>query len=175
MDKKGVVYLLTLSIILWARSCLQVRSVALNLRTCIHYFYQLKFSLHILFKYFCLLVLRYFLVSTASPIFLYLQKRMEESEIASHLFTVPLVPSLSAYLSLNVTYSLFSEQGALQEKYKEELYEAFQINFNNLLTITNMPIKRFADFLFRYSSHSTTHFSPISLFGISIYLSEVSS
>ncbi|GAB5357831.1 hypothetical protein AAMO2058_000408300 [Amorphochlora amoebiformis] len=40
-------------------------------------------------------------------------------------------------------------QKALEEKYKEELLEAFGIKFNGLFTITNMPIKRFADFLFR--------------------------
>ncbi|CAM9765771.1 unnamed protein product, partial [Sphacelaria rigidula] len=41
------------------------------------------------------------------------------------------------------------EQGALEAKYKEELDETFGIVFNNLFTITNMPIKRFADFLYR--------------------------
>lgn len=30
---------------------------------------------------------------------------------------------------------------ALEVKYKEELDEAFGIKFNNLFTITNMPIK----------------------------------
>lgn len=32
-------------------------------------------------------------------------------------------------------------QAALEAKYKEELDEAFGIKFNNLFTITNMPIK----------------------------------
>ncbi|KAL4225664.1 hypothetical protein ACF0H5_016353 [Mactra antiquata] len=40
-------------------------------------------------------------------------------------------------------------QGALEDKYKEELMTVFGIEFNNLYTITNMPIKRFADFLYR--------------------------
>eukprot|EP00457_Paulinella_chromatophora_P010357 gb/GEZN01010457.1/.p1 GENE.gb/GEZN01010457.1/~~gb/GEZN01010457.1/.p1 ORF type:complete len:278 (-),score=27.14 gb/GEZN01010457.1/:86-919(-) len=40
-------------------------------------------------------------------------------------------------------------QEALRDKYKEELLEAFGIRFNDLFTITNMPIKRFADFLYR--------------------------
>ena len=40
-------------------------------------------------------------------------------------------------------------QDALEEKYREELAEEFGINFTNLYTITNMPIKRFADFLHR--------------------------
>jgi len=40
-------------------------------------------------------------------------------------------------------------QVSLEAKYKEELWEDFQIQFNGLFTITNMPIKRFADFLYR--------------------------
>ncbi|KAL7555202.1 hypothetical protein ACHAWF_018863 [Thalassiosira exigua] len=38
-------------------------------------------------------------------------------------------------------------QASLEVDYKRELMENFGIKFNNLLTITNMPIKRFADFL----------------------------
>lgn len=38
-------------------------------------------------------------------------------------------------------------QAALEVDYKRELMEKFGITFNSLLTITNMPIKRFADFL----------------------------
>ncbi|GMH53132.1 hypothetical protein TrLO_g6635 [Triparma laevis f. longispina] len=40
-------------------------------------------------------------------------------------------------------------QEALEEKYHEELNENFGITFNNLYTMTNMPVKRFADFLHR--------------------------
>jgi hypothetical protein len=40
-------------------------------------------------------------------------------------------------------------QKELSEKYKEELWEHFGIEFNDLFTMTNMPIKRFADFLYR--------------------------
>lgn len=40
-------------------------------------------------------------------------------------------------------------QDKLSEKYKEELLSQFGIHFNNLYTMTNMPIKRFADFLYR--------------------------
>lgn len=40
-------------------------------------------------------------------------------------------------------------QQALEVKYKEELESVFGICFNKLYTITNMPIKRFADFLYR--------------------------
>ncbi|CAM9257207.1 unnamed protein product [Ectocarpus fasciculatus] len=57
-------------------------------------------------------------------------------------------------LQLDLVYNpiggfLPPEQVALEDKYKEELDEAFGIKFNNLFTITNMPIKRFADFLYR--------------------------
>jgi radical SAM/Cys-rich protein len=40
-------------------------------------------------------------------------------------------------------------QEALQTKYKQQLMDDFGIEFNNLYTITNQPIKRFADFLYR--------------------------
>lgn len=40
-------------------------------------------------------------------------------------------------------------QAALQEQYKKELVEHFDVQFNELFTMTNMPIKRFADFLYR--------------------------
>lgn len=38
-------------------------------------------------------------------------------------------------------------QASLEVDYRRELMDSFGIQFNNLLTITNMPIKRFADFL----------------------------
>ena len=41
------------------------------------------------------------------------------------------------------------DESQLEAKYKEELKEAFGIEFNSLYTMTNMPIKRFADFLRR--------------------------
>jgi len=40
-------------------------------------------------------------------------------------------------------------QASLETKYKEVLDENFGILFNSLFTMTNMPIKRFADFLHR--------------------------
>jgi len=40
-------------------------------------------------------------------------------------------------------------QPSLENAYKKELLDNFGIRFNNLLTITNMPIKRFADYLHR--------------------------
>eukprot|EP00584_Thalassiosira_punctigera_P016551 CAMPEP_0172551148 /NCGR_PEP_ID=MMETSP1067-20121228/36648_1 /TAXON_ID=265564 ORGANISM="Thalassiosira punctigera, Strain Tpunct2005C2" /NCGR_SAMPLE_ID=MMETSP1067 /ASSEMBLY_ACC=CAM_ASM_000444 /LENGTH=452 /DNA_ID=CAMNT_0013338893 /DNA_START=24 /DNA_END=1382 /DNA_ORIENTATION=+ len=55
-------------------------------------------------------------------------------------------------LELDLVYNpsgpfLPPSQTSLEVDYKRELMENFGIRFNNLLTITNMPIKRFADFL----------------------------
>ena len=41
------------------------------------------------------------------------------------------------------------DEADLQIKYKEELRGLFGIEFDSLFTMTNMPIKRFADFLVR--------------------------
>jgi radical SAM/Cys-rich protein len=41
------------------------------------------------------------------------------------------------------------DQQALEQQYKDKLMDDFGIVFNSLFTITNMPIKRFADFLYR--------------------------
>mmetsp|Transcript_8499 Transcript_8499/g.14414 ORF Transcript_8499/g.14414 Transcript_8499/m.14414 type:complete len:420 (-) Transcript_8499:91-1350(-) len=41
------------------------------------------------------------------------------------------------------------DQMSLQEEYKKQLKDDFDISFNNLFTITNMPIKRFADMLYK--------------------------
>ncbi|GMH93507.1 hypothetical protein TrVE_jg511 [Triparma verrucosa] len=46
-------------------------------------------------------------------------------------------------------------QEALEDKYHSELQENFGITFNNLYTMTNMPVKRFADFLHRRSELSS--------------------
>lgn len=42
-------------------------------------------------------------------------------------------------------------QRALEEDFKQELRRAFDIEFNNLICIANMPIKRFADDLIRFN------------------------
>lgn len=60
----------------------------------------------------------------------------------------------SSDLKLDLVYNplgafLPPEQKMLEAKYKEELLENFGIRFNELYTMTNMPIKRFADFLYR--------------------------
>ena len=40
-------------------------------------------------------------------------------------------------------------QGALEERYRQELWGNFGLRFNRLLTLTNLPVKRFADGLER--------------------------
>ncbi|XP_033645886.1 uncharacterized protein LOC117305188 isoform X1 [Asterias rubens] len=63
-------------------------------------------------------------------------------------------------------------QADLEMKYKKELWETFGIEFNNLYTITNMPIKRFADFLYRrnelegYMNLLVRNFNPGSMTGL---------
>ncbi len=57
-------------------------------------------------------------------------------------------------------------QAQLEAKYREELERLLGIKFHRLLTITNMPIKRFADFLARngqteaYQGLLVNHFNP---------------
>ncbi len=55
-------------------------------------------------------------------------------------------------LQLNLVYNpggafLPGNQAALEEAYRRELADRFQISFTNLLTITNMPIGRFGEIL----------------------------
>jgi radical SAM/Cys-rich protein len=63
-------------------------------------------------------------------------------------------------LALNLVYnplgaSLPPPQEALEADYKRQLQENFGIRFNRLFTITNMPIKRFADALLRTGQQET--------------------
>lgn len=60
---------------------------------------------------------------------------MEGTGLEMHLVFNPQGPSLPP------------DQRKLEAKYKEELLEVFGIHFNNLYTMNNMPIKRFADYL----------------------------
>jgi radical SAM/Cys-rich protein len=74
-------------------------------------------------------------------------------------------------LVLNLVYnplgaSLPPPQQKLEADYKSQLRENFGIEFNRLFTITNMPIKRFAEVLYREGQHEsymgllTNHFNP---------------
>ncbi len=68
--------------------------------------------------------------------------------------------------------SLPPPQTELEARYREELRELFGIEFHRLLTITNMPIKRFAHDLERegrsaeYLSLLVNHFNPETLPGL---------
>ena len=51
------------------------------------------------------------------------------------------------------------DQKALEKDYKKELMSIFNIRFNQLFAITNMPVSRFLDFLIaseRYDDYMTT-------------------
>ena len=80
-------------------------------------------------------------------------------------------------LKLDLVYnplgpSLPSPQAQLEEDYKRELGERFGIEFNQLYTITNMPIRRFARMLARegraeeYMGLLVHHFNPGTLPGL---------
>jgi radical SAM/Cys-rich protein len=68
--------------------------------------------------------------------------------------------------------SLPPPQAQLELDYKKELKSLFDIDFNGLLTITNMPIKRFADMLEREGRHDSymsllvNHFNPATVDGV---------
>jgi radical SAM/Cys-rich protein len=80
-------------------------------------------------------------------------------------------------LKLNLVYnplgaSLPPAQERLEPDYKRELRAHFDIEFNRLLTLTNMPIKRFAAFLQQtgkeseYMSLLVNHFNPGTVAGL---------
>lgn len=80
-------------------------------------------------------------------------------------------------LELDLVYnplgaSLPPAQAPLEARYKLELRASFGIEFNNLLTITNMPLARFAHALERdgrfdeYMSVLANHFNPLTLPGL---------
>ncbi len=68
--------------------------------------------------------------------------------------------------------SLPPAQGPLELDYKRELGDRFGIEFHNLLTITNMPIRRFAEQLARlgktevYQALLVNHFNPATVDGL---------
>jgi radical SAM/Cys-rich protein len=74
-------------------------------------------------------------------------------------------------LQLNLIYnplgaSLPPAQEKLEGDYKKHLHESFGIQFDRLFTLTNMPIKRFADYLTQSGKHESymsllvNHFNP---------------
>lgn len=68
--------------------------------------------------------------------------------------------------------SLAPPQADLEERYRCELRSTFGIEFHHLLTITNMPIKRFADQLLRWGKTEEylglliNHFNPETIEGL---------
>lgn len=63
-------------------------------------------------------------------------------------------------LHINLVYNpvgafLPPAQGSLEKDYKKELKNKFDIEFNNLYTITNMPISRFLDYLLVSGNYET--------------------
>ncbi len=68
--------------------------------------------------------------------------------------------------------SLPPPQAELEAQYREELSTLFGVRFDHLLTLTNMPIKRFAHMLHREGRHAeylsllVTHFNPETVSGL---------
>lgn len=80
-------------------------------------------------------------------------------------------------LKLNLVYnplgaSLPPPQSRLEDDYKRELRAQFGIEFHRLLTMSNMPIRRFAEFLRQtgqetaYMSLLVNHFNPATISGL---------
>jgi radical SAM/Cys-rich protein len=80
-------------------------------------------------------------------------------------------------LKLNLVYnplgaSLSPDQNRLEADYKRQLREHFSIEFHRLFTLTNMPVKRFAEFLDRtgrradYMKLLVEHFNPANACGL---------
>lgn len=80
-------------------------------------------------------------------------------------------------LGLDLVYnplgaSLPPPQAALEQQYREQLATRFGIEFHRLLTITNMPIRRFAAMLAREDRHEAymsllvNHFNPVTVAGL---------
>jgi radical SAM/Cys-rich protein len=80
-------------------------------------------------------------------------------------------------LKLDLVYnpsggSLPPSQKSLEVDYKKRLFDDYGIQFNSLLTITNMPIKRFADFLLQkgeldsYMELLVNNFNPAAAEGV---------
>lgn len=80
-------------------------------------------------------------------------------------------------LTINLVYNplgafLPPAQEQLEVDYRNQLREHFGVEFNQLFTITNMPIKRFAEWLVREGKHESymdllaNHFNPATVEGL---------
>ncbi len=79
-------------------------------------------------------------------------------------------------LVLNLVYNpagafLPASQHLLEREFKQELFKNYGIEFNNLFTITNMPVSRFLDYLMRTDNYVTyienlvNAFNPVAAMG----------
>ncbi len=80
-------------------------------------------------------------------------------------------------LMLNIVYNPFgaflpANQDKLERGYKEHLYQEYGIFFNNLIAVPNMPIKRFALWLYKhgildkYMNLLESNFNPKAIFDV---------
>jgi radical SAM/Cys-rich protein len=80
-------------------------------------------------------------------------------------------------LELNLVYNpagafLPGDQASLEQDFKRELFDHFEIRFNRLYTITNLPISRFLDFLIEsgnleeYMERLVASFNPAAAVGV---------
>ncbi len=80
-------------------------------------------------------------------------------------------------LKLDLVYNpsgafLPGDQQELENEFKKKLSENYQVNFNNLFTITNLPISRFLDYLVNsgnydsYMEELVNNFNPSAAFGV---------
>lgn len=80
-------------------------------------------------------------------------------------------------LKLDLVYNpsgafLPADQAELENEFKKKLAENYQVRFNNLFTITNLPISRFLDYLINsgnyddYMNELVNGFNPSAAFGV---------
>lgn len=80
-------------------------------------------------------------------------------------------------LQLDLVYNpsgafLPGDQGELQQQFKDKLRELYQIEFNELFAITNLPISRFLDYLIQsenygdYMTELANAFNPVAAHGV---------
>ncbi|HET9480437.1 MAG TPA: arsenosugar biosynthesis radical SAM (seleno)protein ArsS [Candidatus Polarisedimenticolia bacterium] len=101
------------------------------------------------------------------------EKSLEALRRLNHLgYGMPGSPLRLDLVYNPVGASLPPSQETLESRYHAELESNFDIRFNHLITITNMPIRRFADMLVRedrleaYMALLVNHFNPVTVGGL---------
>ena len=90
------------------------------------------------------------------------------NNVMYYKFNYPLYEYKYIYVCMYVCI----DQSSLESDYKRKLMDDFGITFNSLFTLTNMPIKRFADLLFRtgeleaYMTLLVNNFNPAAVNGV---------